>query len=165
MLRTCALNQKWCKQRIQNDVDSVLLSDLNVSYVLYNVIKCLFGFIFCLVSHSSYFESFTIFAKVLCKKVVLTYLKCINKTELNGSGVCLIVHRFTIHISIHNLKKVWQAWWQWWDTFLLVVAPASVGQDLPARVVWHGLVQPSTFTLCEFTAFSLNCLSSGKTLL
>lgn len=30
---------------------------------------------------------------------------------------------------------------------LCVVAPASVGQDSLARVVWHGLVWPSTFTL------------------
>lgn len=59
---------------------------------------CLY-LLFCLVSQSLYFETFTIFAKVLCKKVVLTYLKCINKPELNNFWPSLIVHKSSLQFK------------------------------------------------------------------
>lgn len=46
ILRKSALMCNSCKQRIQNGIESVLLSDFNVSCVLYSVFNCLFVFIF-----------------------------------------------------------------------------------------------------------------------
>lgn len=70
MLRKCALKCKWCEQRIQNGIDSILLSDFNVSRVLYIVFIGLLVIYICPVSHSAYFENFTKFAKVLCKNII-----------------------------------------------------------------------------------------------